>query len=57
MKGAAEPQVQIEEVTTTIVPAPGVSLEQAVADAQLIGYQKLAVKDGKIIVTWFRRSV
>jgi len=54
-RGATEPQVQVEEVTSTIIPAPGATLEQAYHDAQLAGYEKLAIKDGKIIVTWYKR--
>lgn len=51
----AEPAVKVEEVTGVIEPAEGVTVEQALADANLQGYEKLEVRDGKIYVTWFKR--
>lgn len=51
-------RVQIEEVTSVLKPAPGVTLDQALADAQLAGYQALAVDQEKqeATITWFKRE-
>lgn len=52
-----QPRVQIEEVTSVLAPADGVSVEQALKDANIGGFEKVDILNGKIIVTWFKRKV
>lgn len=52
------PRVQIEEATSTISPAPGISVYQALNDAQLAGYRKIEVdvEKNSAVITWFKRE-
>lgn len=52
---AHEPRVQVEEVSSVLTPAPGVSVEQALADANISGADKIEIEGGNIVVTWYRR--
>lgn len=51
-----EPLVQIEEVTSILTPNSGVSVEQALSDAQILGADKIEIIDGQIVVTWYKRK-
>ncbi len=48
--------VEIEEVTSILTPAEGVTLERALKDANLSGYDKLEVIGNEAHITWFKRK-
>lgn len=50
--------VQLEEVTSILTPADGVTLDQSLADAALLGYQVLDRDDenNRATITWFKRG-
>jgi hypothetical protein len=51
---AAEVGPRLVEVVSVLTPAPGVSLEEALRDANPQGYQKLEIIDGEAHITWFK---
>lgn len=51
-----QPLVQIEEVKSFLTPAIGVSVEQALRDANISGADRIEIIDGRIEVTWFKRK-
>jgi hypothetical protein len=53
-----EPHVEIEEVESILVPEPGVTIEQALEEAQLSGYDELEIlPNGTARILWYRRPV
>lgn len=56
MNAVATPTWQLQEVSALIVPAPGVTAEQALNDAQPAGHELLAVNpDGTVTVVFYTR--
>lgn len=53
-----EGQVSIEEVTSIIEAVPGISIYQAIQDAQLEGYNSIEVDrlTNSAIVRWFKKE-
>lgn len=52
-----EPSVEIEEVISVLRAASGVSIEQALLDAQLCGYSKLEIFPDHAEITWYRKNI
>lgn len=54
------PRAQVEEVTSVLTPAPGVSLQQALADAQLQlppdATIEIDEKANTATIRWFKRK-
>jgi hypothetical protein len=52
------PEVRIEEVSSILTPAEGVTLDQAIADAKLAGFENIeCAEDGShAIITWYKRA-
>lgn len=50
--------VRLEEVTSVLSPSDGVSLEVAIADAELAGYEVLEIDraNNTATITWYRRT-
>lgn len=55
---ANQGKVAIEEVSSVLTPAPGVSLDQAIADAELLGYRviKRDYESNQAVIVWFKRE-
>jgi hypothetical protein len=53
-----EPRARIEEVTSVLTPAPGVTLAQAIADAHLAGFESIEidVKNNRAVIRWYKRG-
>jgi len=51
-----KPVVEIEEITSVLTPAPGVSLDQALKDAKLTGYKTLEKHGDHAVITWYKRG-
>lgn len=50
------PTVEIEEVTSVLTPAPGVTIEAMLQDAQLQGYERIEIHEDHVVVTWVRKK-
>lgn len=50
--------VEIEEVTSILTPNPGITLDQALSDAQLLGAKSIVIDrdNNQAIITWFKRE-
>jgi hypothetical protein len=50
--------IGIEEIRSILVPAEGVSLEQAIADAELAGFESVEVdqQQGVATIVWYRKK-
>jgi hypothetical protein len=53
----ADPMVEIEEATSLLIPEDGVSVYQAIQDAQLSGYQKIEIAEDRMsaTITWYKK--
>lgn len=53
-----EPVVQIQEVSSVMTPEAGVSIYDAIAAAQITGYQRIVINDARSTATivWFEKA-
>ena len=58
MSNVNTPLVQIEEVSSVLTPAEGVSLDDAIRDAELAGYRVIEIDRARneARITWFKRG-
>lgn len=50
-----KPKVEIEECSSVLIPAPGVSIEEALEQACLSGYKNIRVENNTAHIVWFKK--
>lgn len=50
------PLVEVEEVTSVLTPADGVSVYQALHDAALHGWTRIEIIGNEALITWFKKE-